>query len=217
MVDGPVLGAVGRWLGRRVELSRIVGEAVEAVAAAMDAERGTFFLVEPGTGQLVSVAGHFPEVPQIRLGAGQGIAGHVVRTGEALILPQVEDDPRFCSAVDAASGYRTRSMVCVPVRAGDERGRILGALQVLNKRGVFGEDDAARLRGLAHQLAMVLEATSLLGRLESSRPGPLHGRFDGVVGESPAAWALRDQLGFIGPRAGHVLVLGRSGTGKELA
>ncbi|MCB9546919.1 MAG: sigma-54-dependent Fis family transcriptional regulator [Myxococcales bacterium] len=40
---------------------------------------------------------------------------------------------------------------------------------------------------------------------------------DGVVGESPAAWALRDQLGFIGPRAGHVLVLGRSGTGKELA
>jgi len=40
---------------------------------------------------------------------------------------------------------------------------------------------------------------------------------DGIVGESPAAWALRDQLGFVGPRAGHVLVLGRSGTGKELA
>lgn len=39
---------------------------------------------------------------------------------------------------------------------------------------------------------------------------------DGLVGESPAAFALRDRLAFVGPRAGHVLVLGRSGTGKEL-
>ncbi len=39
---------------------------------------------------------------------------------------------------------------------------------------------------------------------------------DGIVGESPAAWALRDRLAFVGPRAGHVLVLGASGAGKEL-
>ena len=40
---------------------------------------------------------------------------------------------------------------------------------------------------------------------------------DGLVGECPATFALRDRLAFVGPRAGHVLVLGRSGTGKELA
>ena len=39
----------------------------------------------------------------------------------------------------------------------------------------------------------------------------------GIVGESPSIWQLRDQLGFIAPRVGHVLILGRSGTGKELA
>jgi two-component system nitrogen regulation response regulator GlnG/two-component system response regulator HydG len=38
----------------------------------------------------------------------------------------------------------------------------------------------------------------------------------GIVGESPAAWALRDRLAFVGPRTGHVLVLGASGAGKEL-
>ncbi|MEM9454422.1 MAG: sigma-54-dependent Fis family transcriptional regulator [Myxococcota bacterium] len=214
MSEGPVLGAVGRWLGRRVELSRIVGEAVEAVAAAMNAERGTFFLVEPGTGFVVSVAGHFPEVPQIRLGPGQGIAGHVVRSGETLILARVEDDPRFCAAVDTQSGYRTRSMICVPVRAGD--GRILGALQMLNKRGTFGEDDAGRLRGLAVQLAMVLEATSLLGRLESSQPGPLRCRFDGVVGESPPMLALYDRITRAAATDATVLVTGETGTGKGL-
>src|SRR5690606_11151870 len=73
---------------------------VAEVARAMKAERGTFFLVEPGTGHLVSVAGHFPELPRIRLEPGQGIAGHVVGTGRAVVLPRVEDDPRFCAAVD---------------------------------------------------------------------------------------------------------------------
>jgi DNA-binding NtrC family response regulator len=55
---------------------------------------------------------------------------------------------------------------------------------------------------------------------ELDDPLPLHefGRADayGLVGESPAAWALRAQLSFIGPRDAHVLVRGASGTGKEL-
>jgi two-component system nitrogen regulation response regulator GlnG/two-component system response regulator HydG len=39
---------------------------------------------------------------------------------------------------------------------------------------------------------------------------------DGLVGESPAAWAIRNQIGFVAPLAGHVLIVGGSGTGKEL-
>src|SRR5690606_7723284 len=95
MSDGAVVRAVGRWLGRQVELSRLISDAVAAVAAAIGAERGTFFLREPGTGHLVAVAGHFPELPEIRLAPGQGIAGHVVATGETLVLPDVAADPRF--------------------------------------------------------------------------------------------------------------------------
>lgn len=137
-----MLEAVGRWLGRRVELSRIVGEAVAAVARAMKAERGTFFLVEPGTGELWAVAGHFPEVPNIRLQPGQGVAGHVVRTGQALVLPRVADDPRFCASVDGQTGYRTQSLLCVPVR--DMAGRILerGAFTGADRRGI-GKLEAA--------------------------------------------------------------------------
>jgi transcriptional regulator with GAF, ATPase, and Fis domain len=39
---------------------------------------------------------------------------------------------------------------------------------------------------------------------------------DGIVGESPAAWEIRHQIGFVAPLAGHVLIVGSSGTGKEL-
>ena len=210
-----MLEAVGRWLGRRVELSRIVGEAVAAVARAMKAERGTFFLVEPETGSLVAVAGHFPEVPHIRLPPGQGVAGHVVRTGEAVVLPRVEDDPRFFAAVDAETGYRTKSLLCVPVR--DAEGRILGALQMLNKRGAFSEGDASQLHGLATQLAIVLEATSLLGRVGAPGSGPLRlPRYDGVVGESPPMLELYDRIARAAATDATVLVTGPTGTGKGL-
>ena len=207
--------AVGRWLGRRVELSRIVGEAVDAVARAMKAERGTFFLVEPGTDELVAVAGHFPEVPAIRLQPGQGVAGHVVRTGQALVLPRVADDPRFFAAVDGRTGYRTHSLLCVPVRGSG--GKILGALQMLNKRGAFSDDDVTRLQGLATQLAVVLEATSLLGHVEVPRAGPLRlPRYDGVVGESPPMLELYDRIARAAATDATVLATGPTGTGKGL-
>jgi Nif-specific regulatory protein len=215
MNDAAVVRAVGRWLGRHVALSRLVSEAVAAVAAAIGADRGTFFLREPGTGHLVAVEGHFPELPEIRLAPGQGIAGHVVATGETLLLRDVAADPRFSSAIDATSGPPTRSIVCVPVR--DDAGRIFGALQMFDTtRGGFGEDDALRLRALAGQLAMVLEATSLLGRVESPCPGPVRCRFDGIVGESSAMRRVYDLVSRAAATDATVLVTGETGTGKAI-
>ncbi|MEZ4470608.1 MAG: sigma 54-interacting transcriptional regulator [bacterium] len=67
-------------------------------------------------------------------------------------------------------------------------------------------------------LLLCVRRPAVLPTGRGAAPGPWgEADADGIVGESPAAWALRDQLAFIGPRVGHVLVLGRSGTGKELA
>jgi Nif-specific regulatory protein len=213
MVEGVVVRAVGQWLGRQLELSRLVGEAVGAVAEAVGAQRGTFFLREPG-GHLVAVAGHFPEVPEIRLAPGTGIAGQVVDSGETIAIGDVTLDPRFFAEVDATSGFRTRNILCVPVR--DGRGRTLGALQMLNKPEGFCDDDGVRLRALADQLAVMLEATSLLGRVEAARPGPLHTRFDGIVGESPPMRELYDRIARAAATDATVLLNGETGTGKGL-
>jgi two-component system nitrogen regulation response regulator GlnG/two-component system response regulator HydG len=67
---------------------------------------------------------------------------------------------------------------------------------------------------------LVLLAVSRPPRLHGPSPDPEHGfggpdRF-GFVGESPAAWRLRSEIAFVAPQRGHVLVLGPSGTGKEL-
>ena len=75
---------------------------------------------------------------------------------------------------------------------------------------------------LRHQLLFFYERRpGVLPSLQSHPSGRLHpfGEADahGVVGESPATWTLRDELAFLAAREGHALVLGPSGTGKELA
>src|SRR4029450_12337669 len=68
---------------------------------------------------------------QMTLAVGEGVAGTVAATGESIVVPDAEQDPRVARRVDAATGFRTRSIVCVPARS---RGAETGALTGLNER-----------------------------------------------------------------------------------
>ena len=72
----------------------------------------------------------------------QGIAGQVARTGKPVRLRDAYADPAFHAEIDRRTGYRTRSLLCLPVQGPD--GRIIAVAQLLNKRGAeeFGETDA---------------------------------------------------------------------------
>src|SRR5262249_24036934 len=89
------------------------------------------------------------------------IAGHVAATGETINIPDAYEDPRFNPAFDRQSGYRTRSILCMPLVARD--GERLGPLQVLNKRvGTFTADDEALLAALGTQVTIALRNAALL-------------------------------------------------------
>ena len=62
----------------------------------------------------------------------RGIAGHVATTGEVVNLPDAYEDARFDRTVDKDTGYRTRSMLCVPVK--NHRAEVVGVIQVINKQ-----------------------------------------------------------------------------------
>ena len=91
-------------------------------------------------------------IKTIRVAVGQGIAGTVAQTGQPLLIEDVSQDPRFnASLTDDKSGFKTRSILCVPMSVS---GELIGVMEVLNKKvnvygGKFSSDDQEILGSLA--------------------------------------------------------------------
>src|SRR5688500_13723490 len=77
-----VLRAVGDWVRREVDLGELLNRVIEAVTHAMDAERCTIYLVDRTRGEVFSKAASLPEIKEIRLKLGQGVAGLVAKSGQ---------------------------------------------------------------------------------------------------------------------------------------
>jgi Nif-specific regulatory protein len=212
-----VLVSVSESFGAPVPLGGLLNRALAAVVRAVEADRGSVFLLERASGELVSVAGEHPEVAELRVPLGVGIVGHVARTGTVVRAERARDDARFESSVDRRTGYSTRSVLAAPMR--DDDGAIVGVVELLNKRTAFTEDDELLLRGLAAQFAEVVARTSIGTRLDARSDGDGRGailpRYNGIVGQSPALASALDTIGKAARSDATVLLVGETGTGKS--
>ncbi|MCA2981065.1 MAG: sigma 54-interacting transcriptional regulator [Myxococcaceae bacterium] len=214
-----VLLPVGGLIGQEVNLDVFLRQVVDRVAASMQADRGTLYLIDHSRGELFSRAAHLPELKQIRLKLGQGIAGAVALSGEVVNIPAAHDEQRFNPDVDKLTGYRTRSLLAVPLR--DAPGEVFGVLQVLNRRGSgrFDADDETRLLGISAEVSQALQATSLYAELRRARARPeqpVGYFFNKVIGESAPMRAIYKTVQKAAQTDATVLLRGESGTGKEL-
>ncbi len=128
------------------------------VGQLLGAERATLFLIDRARGELWSKVAQSEggRALDIRLPLGEGIAGHVARTGETVNVADAYADPRFQPDVDRRTGYRTRTLLCAPMV--DRGGTPFAVTQLLNKTGgVFGPDDEARFREFAAAVGVIVE------------------------------------------------------------
>ncbi|MBI3181367.1 MAG: sigma 54-interacting transcriptional regulator [Myxococcales bacterium] len=214
-----VLLSVGGLWGREVNLDEFLTTLVDRVATSMQADRGTLYLVDPQRNELFSRAAHLPELSQIRLKIGQGVAGFVAKHGVVVNMPSPKGESRFNPEIDRLTGYRTNSLLAVPLF--DRERSVYGVLQVLNRRGGgrFLEEEESRLAGMAEQISTALQATSLYQELRRAREQPacpVGYFFNKVIGESAPMKAAYKLVQKAAATDATVLIRGESGCGKEL-
>lgn len=147
-------------LAGELDLDRLLARIIGATTELLDAERSSLLLYDARAGELWSRVAEGLETREIRLPSDQGIAGAVFTSGVTENISDPYADPRFNKETDQQTGFKTRSILCMPIvnKAGDK----LGVTQVLNKRGdQFRARDEQRLAAFTAQIAVALENARL--------------------------------------------------------
>ncbi len=194
---------IGQALSNTLRLDDLLNLIMREITELMDADRSTLYLVDEARGEIWSKIALKAEVKEIRQKIGTGISGMVALTGETINIPDAYQDERFDPSTDKRTGYRTRSILCIPVwepvSQTDQR-KMLGVIQVLNKKGgEFTEEDEGILKAIASQVAVAISNARLYHQLEKKyREMDLLYEFEQLIsGEFDLQRIFRQMLGKI--------------------
>jgi phosphoserine phosphatase len=149
----PIL-AVASKLAAPFDLTTMLAEVVDAAKHVLHADRGTVWLYEPATDELV--LRFSSDMTNVRIPAGTGLVGSCARSRQVINVQDCYSDPRFDPTTDKRTGFHTRCMLTLPLI--DHKRVLVGVMQVLNKEdGVFGPEDESLALVLAAQCAVALQ------------------------------------------------------------
>lgn len=163
-----------------LDLDKLLAVILDTALKGINADRGTLYLIDELKQELWSKVLRGSELVEIRLPIGKGIAGHVAATGECVNIPDAYLDPRFNPEIDKKSGYRTKTILCMPMKNKDEK--IVGVFQLLNKRrGTFTYDDESFIDALSIHAAIAIENARLAQEMVQSERLSAVGRMASTI------------------------------------
>ena len=170
------LRSAGESINSTLDLNDLLSTILREAIRHTDADKGTIYLLDHETHDLVSRVLGGTVVQEIRLPIGSGIAGHVAKTGEVINLTDAYEDERFNPAIDKETGYRTISMLTMPMR--DPERRTVGVIQLLNKAdgGVFNREDEEFIAAMGVQASIAIEKSRLAEQMVRSETMATVGR-----------------------------------------
>ena len=124
---------LGQIIGLDLQIDEMLLQIAQKAIEVMNADRFSLFLYDKTTDELFTTVAIGMGKKEIRIPSSDGIAGHCFQTGETLNIPDVYEDPRFLKTVDRATGYHTKSVLCMPFLG--RSGQRLGVVELINKRG----------------------------------------------------------------------------------
>ncbi|MEO1012646.1 MAG: adenylate/guanylate cyclase domain-containing protein [Bacteroidota bacterium] len=138
------------------EINRIL----DKISNAVNADRSTFFLLNPETQELESIIAQGVKGYTLKVPLGKGLIGKSVKKNLPIVENNPQSSPFFDDSYDRLLGYTTQNTVCVPIE--DGKGHIVGGLQSLNsKKGRFGEDEKKTLISFSGVLAVLIQNSRL--------------------------------------------------------
>jgi adenylate cyclase len=163
-----LLLGISRKMAGKATLDEVLEALVEVTTGELNCERGTVFLNDPMTSELVSRVAQGNLQREIRILNTSGIAGHVFSTGEGMIIDDAYADPRFNSSVDTQTQFETRNLLCAPIRTA--LGDIIGVAEMLNHReGPFTHEDMELLSAMTTQGSLAIQSAQSFERMKAIR------------------------------------------------
>jgi len=163
-----MLQSVSEDLGVQSTVLSVATHASELVRA----DRCSVFLVDDTHGQLFSIASDSGK--EIRIPKSAGIAGECATDCKLIVIDDAYEDSRFNQEFDKKSGYRTKSIIAVPVKRSQRNSQgvysAVAVIQMINKTefdgeiGRFDDEDVQVLETFATFVATKFATSSLLSK-----------------------------------------------------
>jgi Nif-specific regulatory protein len=193
---------------------------VEKAVRIMQAKAGSLLLLDQESGDLyfkVATGEKKEELKSFKIKVGEGIAGKVAQTGEPLLVTDVRKDPRWNKNISESIGYQTHSIVCAPMKVGDE---IIGVFEIIDKISgtPFVNEDLKILTEFGELAAHAIGNARKIVQVDRENRDlkeELAVKYQ-IVGNSSAIQKNIREAKKVANSTTSTLILGESGTGKEL-
>lgn len=158
-----LLSRLSQILNSSLEQQEVRKRAMEAATQLMKAQVGSLLLLDEKREKLyfeVALGDKEEAIKTTTLNIGEGIAGWVAQKGKPLIVNHPEEDARFYRAMDGKMNFKTRNLICVPIKV---KKRVIGVLEAINKwdEADFDDEDLSLFTSLADQVAIALDNSRL--------------------------------------------------------
>ena len=221
-----LLHEVSRLLDQSLDMRDIVSPVLEALAEHMDMKHGTLTLLNRKTSDILIEAAHGLSQQQARRGRyklGEGVTGQVVMTGQPMVIEKTSDSPLFLDKTRRGKSDDT-SFICVPIKVEQE---VVGALSVDRpcSPNLRLDEDMRLLTIIASMIAQAVklrrsaqEEQERLAQENERLRAELRDRFKpaNIIGNSHEMQLVYDQIAQVSKSNATIMILGETGTGKEL-